>query len=450
MKGQDILKQIVVRISRNGKVGDGTGFYINENEIATCFHVLAREKEVLQECYYIKHDEWMEWREAEPLIDLCNLTTDIAILRCSYQSNQEIKIPFDVWDKKTVDFLSRGYDCNMSPNIGATNVTGKIQSQTSKREYPRLQLQTTKGTLRLGRSGSPIWSNNAIVGMIDYHAGGESIETDKSTAIPIEEFKQKVLLIKAKQLAIPIVIIAMNKEEACKLKDGKLIDNEKEPLFRQFTDALQEYKITNWESLYDESREKWRPLICEGETIDTIIIKILDKINQDRHESTDSPAIEWTILSNEFFNSEKQRKREIYSELSKFGGILIIDSISLFHPEIRESLISSQLFSDSLLNEKLYVLIISPIDHRIVSPNYIIESLIDSKMPPTIIDKDFVRLDNLCISDSRILQRKLSVALPEAEKNVKQQQIIKNRNNLQEHFGRKPSRIDQPIFRGNK
>jgi len=52
-----------------------------------------------------------------------------------------------------------------------------------------LQLSTIKKTLLPGRSGSPVWSvdQEAIVGMIDYQAGDESILKEKSMAILIEK-----------------------------------------------------------------------------------------------------------------------------------------------------------------------------------------------------------------------------------------------------------------------
>jgi hypothetical protein len=84
MSGSDILEKIVVEISRDKKTGTGTGFYISEDEVATCYHVLVPEGAKLKRTYWIKHDTWGEvWKKATPIREKCRVShDDIAILRC--------------------------------------------------------------------------------------------------------------------------------------------------------------------------------------------------------------------------------------------------------------------------------------------------------------------------------------------------------------------------------
>jgi hypothetical protein len=198
MNGHKLLEQIVVRISMDsdGRMGRGTGIVISNHEVATCYHVLAGEGEELQNSYYIKHDSWPKWVEAMPLRDRSfPPPKDIAVL---YYSNCiNIEVPgniFAAWNSEIGcdEFLTRGYDRSIPMRDGAWTLDNKhslIIARTYKSGEPRLQLSTERDTLLQGRSGSPVWSKslNAVIGIIDYHSGKESISKDKSLAIPIEE-----------------------------------------------------------------------------------------------------------------------------------------------------------------------------------------------------------------------------------------------------------------------
>jgi hypothetical protein len=80
MNGPEILREIVVKISSNGKDIKGTGFFVSNSEIATCYHVLSEEKTNLLECYYVKNDAWPDWKEVKPLIEKCVPSKDVALL----------------------------------------------------------------------------------------------------------------------------------------------------------------------------------------------------------------------------------------------------------------------------------------------------------------------------------------------------------------------------------
>ena len=68
MAGPEILREIVVKISQmTEKKIKGTGFFVSENEIATCYHVLAEGKSPLSECYFVKNDAWQDWDRGQAL-----------------------------------------------------------------------------------------------------------------------------------------------------------------------------------------------------------------------------------------------------------------------------------------------------------------------------------------------------------------------------------------------
>lgn len=182
---------MVVQISRDSETGCGTGFYISPDLVATCYHVLARQNENLQSHYYIRHDNWKSWEVAEPLLEYCFPPAhDVAILNVSRKLQDSNILRIENWIEESNDFRSRGYDRDKRVHgIGATTVEGNVVGFTTYKGYPRLQLRTRQGTIRQGRSGSPVWScqQQVVVGMIDWL--GETLEADSYElvlAVPIE------------------------------------------------------------------------------------------------------------------------------------------------------------------------------------------------------------------------------------------------------------------------
>jgi len=195
MAGPEILRKIVVKISSDKRNLRGTGFFVSDREILTCHHVLADGNGRISEGqkYFVKNDDWDDWIEAQPIEERCSAAQDFAFLISPVPIRLEAKrVPFKRWDGRHKEFSSLGYHCNASQDEGATLVEGvdcRIVEETKLGKERRWQLSTIKKSLLPGRSGSPVWSvrQKAIVGMIDYQAGDESILKERSLAIPIEE-----------------------------------------------------------------------------------------------------------------------------------------------------------------------------------------------------------------------------------------------------------------------
>ena len=195
MAGPEILRKIVVKVSSDKRNLRGTGFFATDREIVTCHHVLADGNGSISEGqrYFVKNDDWADWIEAQPIEERCGAAQDFAFLSPLVPIRLEAKsVPFKRWDGRHKEFFTRGYDCNTSEDEGASSLEGEdcqIVDKSSRGKEPRWQLSTIKRSLLPGRSGSPVWSvgQKAIVGMIDYQAGDESILKERSLAIPIEE-----------------------------------------------------------------------------------------------------------------------------------------------------------------------------------------------------------------------------------------------------------------------
>jgi hypothetical protein len=136
------LEPIVVAVSRDGNTITGTGFYINQELVVTCYHVLSSNKEPLEKQYWIRHNRWDNWVRAEPLPECCYPPPrDTAILRCTYKLPGNITFRFAKWDADIPirDFLARGYDHDKTAfDIGATNFYGKILGVTTYKKAERL------------------------------------------------------------------------------------------------------------------------------------------------------------------------------------------------------------------------------------------------------------------------------------------------------------------------
>jgi pSer/pThr/pTyr-binding forkhead associated (FHA) protein len=191
MSSVPILEQIVVQISRDGQTGNGTGFFISNNLILTCYHVLSKSNE-LQENYWVQHDLWPSWVKAGPVHALCCPDPiDIALLYCSHPLDIESVTYLTDWDRRARNFSSRGYDQKSKFDVGATTIDGEISEFTSLKQRRRLRLKTVPGLVEAGRSGSPVWSDqqSSIIGLIQWVGGNlEGGRNDLVLAIPISDF----------------------------------------------------------------------------------------------------------------------------------------------------------------------------------------------------------------------------------------------------------------------
>jgi len=194
MEPFEILEQILVEVSRDGEIGQGTGFFISDNEVVTCYHVLKPDRGGLNKTYWIRHGSDIKWKTVEPDNNRCDSRNDYAILT----SNENIEFPqdlkFKTWDRISETFRSPGYGFDqekMSEETKDYTINGKIIGKVwsgGNSSLRRLQLETDVGTVQPGRSGSPVFSldQNAIIGMMVFQAGQMSQSREMPLAIPIE------------------------------------------------------------------------------------------------------------------------------------------------------------------------------------------------------------------------------------------------------------------------
>jgi hypothetical protein len=249
---------------------------------------------------------------------------------------------------------------------------------------------------------------------------------------------------------IPIVIAAMTKDEAQSLENGSVFDSpsvraEDKEHFLSFLEFFHQSQFDDWVTHYGEYHEEWRPYLKQKWTIKDLLWDMFADYNTMQYDELTPSLLRPKIISSKFFSSNDKIRIESWKELKSTGGCLIIDSLSLFHPGIRECIKNSPILGDE---GKVAIVVLSPINPLSHPVNKAIEDKINLRLKSA-----FMRLnnpsDNLCaygIGDIRNLQRWFYNILPTAVSNAKKQSPSKtNRENIRQLMG-EPKGMKRLVF----
>jgi hypothetical protein len=184
------------------------------------------------------------------------------------------------------------------------------------------------------------------------------------------------------KVIIPFVVAAMTHAEAADLLTETVFDNPdvapgEHARFQHFKQALEEeIEHRDWHSCYGERRESWKPLASPETSIGEIISGMLNHVNDYHQELQNLPRLLPYFLSDEFFSTEREIRRQTLRQLRQLGGVLIIDAVSIFHPTLNRSISHAGIGS----SKRVAILIVSPIDTSILPVNRLIEEVIDLQM----------------------------------------------------------------------
>lgn len=200
---------------------------------------------------------------------------------------------------------------------------------------------------------------------------------------------------------LPIIIAAMTDQQAAELLDGRVktrLGDQQQTIFTSFFSQIQSINLLQ---NYSKDQDSWVPHAFPYVTIKNIINEMVGFVND---SALDQLLIEPVFLSEDFFSDDRLIRINTVNLLADRGGIIIVDAVSLFHPEI-----CSKLFASAINNPDIALIVISPINYIINSVNQLIEDFLAVQMDITL-SRFELKLDPLCeigIGDLRTLKRTL-------------------------------------------
>jgi hypothetical protein len=240
---------------------------------------------------------------------------------------------------------------------------------------------------------------------------------------------------KREVVRIPFVIAAMDS------RDTEDIATHSE--LQKFVVAVRELVDSDILSKYPGSREDWKPIGCNGESIRSIIEGVTQHLNELWRDQPSAPIMQPDFVSKDFFSKQYDIRRTTWQRCKNEGCIVVVDAISLFHPWI------SRLISDSavsLEDKRVAMLVISPNNARDVVINMQIDAYLQIKHHDVYWRyKD--RLDKHCeigIGDLKGLRRWLAATIPETMIALKRPAIHTGYEDLiRNELGYSPQGIEQ-------
>lgn len=133
--------------------------------------------------------------------------------------------------------------------------------------------------------------------------------------------------------------------------------------------------VRNLQELYGDTPEEWRPHEHSGLSIRQIIQNSLNYHNAGLQQS--NKVFSPKFVTEDFCSDmEAENYKIMKKSIEKQGGMIIVDAVSLHHPEIYKKLSNSGL----LTNRKIAVLILSPMNEDMQMNNSLVQEMIRSNM----------------------------------------------------------------------
>ncbi|SEH03917.1 hypothetical protein SAMN05444920_1488 [Nonomuraea solani] len=132
---------------------------------------------------------------------------------------------------------------------------------------------------------------------------------------------------------IPLILLAMTERQAAELRSGEVFNEYPASLrddFRQACVLLEQEAVADWFQCYGERPEDWRPFSAGSDSIQTLVHRIIEQINErKRYDGRLEPEF---LDIHEVIGDRHQLLR-----LRRSGCIVIIDVLSLRHPQIQRA-----------------------------------------------------------------------------------------------------------------
>lgn len=225
----------------------------------------------------------------------------------------------------------------------------------------------------------------------------------------------------ARVVGLPVSVLAMDSAELEALVTApELIgDTLGTRAQKQFLAVIQELDQAGvkWRQRFAGTRLGWRPFDPAGTTIRTIIEDIATRINAENN-----PRLRFRQIKVQWYPFDPLKEqiqpgatdfalRGVYQEMARAGCVLVVDNLSLFHPELRQAFLSSALFN----NDQVAIVTVSPFDPAQEPMIQALETETRTQLAGLFarFAQDFDPRCELAVGDERRLKRWLHLSLPE-------------------------------------
>lgn len=225
-------------------------------------------------------------------------------------------------------------------------------------------------------------------------------------------------------VGLPFVIISMTHSEAQEMvaNPAQVADPESRQALRellglsaedQSTGALnanQELLAVQFAGRYGAAREEWRPFGASNPTVSTLIGEFVTGLN-----STHDPRLRGRTIKVQHYSfdpivEKNELYHPIYRDLAQNGCILVVDELSLLHPQIGEALLSFPFFTD----KQVSVVSISPVNPYSSPLFKDLEAKVSQRLATAHyrFAKDYDPKCEISVGDDRRFKRWLNSSLP--------------------------------------
>lgn len=310
--------------------------------------------------------------------------------------------------------ICRTYGFPQHYNTGVWSFNNIVQDERPGGTVQLTNDQTTGHRIQQGFSGGPVWDEQlgGVVGITTTSDNQANLKV--AFMIPTRELIQFWPTLchvntSLNTVEIPFVIMAMTEPQVHEIVDETIFEDPTvapiaHTLFRGHKSLLTHDGITELENFYGQTPEEWKPHRFSDATIESVVWQMMNHHNEE-HRHKEAPIVIPKFITKDFCSESDISYQKAKNYLEKYGGVIIIDSVSLHHPQVYKRLSGSGLIN----KDKVAVLVLSPVSQSTIDSNELLEKVIRTQMDMGYAFDRFERkCDLLCeigVRDKRMFKR---------------------------------------------
>jgi hypothetical protein len=238
--------------------------------------------------------------------------------------------------------------------------------------------------------------------------------------VPQEELDALIKLVapNVPSVLIPVVVIAMTQQHLRELWSESAFSSSESYQhdrkdFRDVKSELHKHEIDDLTHYYGDSPDDWIPIAFGNTTVKSMIEESVERFNA-KQVNESHPKVSISFRSVEFFSSDSEvRRSAVWQEFKNGTCLVIVDALSLLHPDVRATFIKS-----GIGNDKSPIVLMLPFGITALSTNRILEEKLHPHIQAHLKrfeEPDDEPLDALCafgVAEPRSFRHWLASVLP--------------------------------------